>query len=333
MTRSSITTALALLAFVAPVAFGQVDIGALGQATQKRTPVQQPTLKQAGPPAVRSAQSDCVREANRRGFAVIDTANFQQSRDGWSIDLRVRDSRGRVQQGTCFVETRTGDVALHGFGWGWNDEGDDRFEFNCSSVEDKYRECQLPINGRARLIKRRSDSPCIEGRSWGQRGDRVWVDDGCRARFEVVRSGGGGSGGSSSTIDCLSEDGRYRECSIGPGRFGRLVREYSNGRCREDRSWGTRNGAIWVTDGCRARFEVRRGQGNGQDGGNVVSADQVRRACVAEVQRYGHTVEKVGTPSVSGNDYRVALRIRARTGEQRNVDCRVSQSSGKVRLD
>jgi hypothetical protein len=299
MTRTSITTALALLTFVAPAAFGQVDIGALGQATQKRTPVQQPTLKQAGPPAVRSAQRDCVREANRRGFAVIDTANFQQSRDGWSIDLRVRDSRGRVQQGTCFVETRTGDVALHGFGWGWNDEGDDRFEFNCSSVEDKYRECQLPINGRARLVKRRSDSPCIEGRSWGQRGDRVWVDDGCRARFEVLRTGGGGAGGGgSSTIDCLSEDGRYRECSIGPGRFGRLVREYSNGRCRADRTWGTRNGAIWVTDGCRARFEVRRGQGNGQDGGNVVSADQVRR----------------GSPALRphGREGRHALRVRQR---------------------
>ena len=37
---------------------------------------------------MRSAQSDCVREANRRGYAVIDTGNYQQSRDGWSVDMQ-----------------------------------------------------------------------------------------------------------------------------------------------------------------------------------------------------------------------------------------------------
>jgi hypothetical protein len=74
--------------------------------------VQQPALKQHSSPQAKSAQSDCVREANRRGYSVIDTHNFQQSRDGWSIDLRARDRRGRTTEGTCFVYTRTGDVSL-----------------------------------------------------------------------------------------------------------------------------------------------------------------------------------------------------------------------------
>lgn len=329
MTRSALTV-LAVLSLAASSAFGQVDIGSLDDGAKKRAPVQQPTLKQTGAPVVRSAQSNCVREANRRGFAVLETSNFQQLQDGWSIDLRVRDSRGRTQQGSCFVETRSGDVDLYGFGWGWDDEGDDRFEFNCSSDGNKYRECQLPVNGRAQLVKRRSDAACIEGRSWGQRGDRVWVDKGCRARFVVVRGSSPGTG--SSTIDCQSENGRYRECAIGPGRFGRLVREYSNDRCREDRTWGTRNGSVWVTEGCRGRFEVRHGQGNGHDD-DVAGLEQARRACVREIERQGHRVRDVGNVSTSGNDYRMILRVQTASGEQRNLSCRVNRSSGKVKVD
>jgi hypothetical protein len=232
-------------------------------AAKMRAPVTQPALKQSSAPQSRSAQSYCVREANRRGFVVLDTRNFQQFRDGWSIDLRVRNSRGQVTDGSCFVATESGDVTLYGFGWGYDDEGDDRMRFNCASVDSKYRECQLPVNGRATLVRRYSRAGCDEGRSWGQRGDRVWVDHGCRAEFEVQRHGGSGG---SSRLDCNSDGGRYRECAIGPGYFGRLLRDNSNGRCREGQTWGTRNGVIWVTGGCRGTFERARGQGGGATG-------------------------------------------------------------------
>ncbi len=246
-----------------PFAVAQTATGAVDAAMKARPAVQQPTLKQNSP-GTRSAQSNCVREANRRGFTVLDTTNFQQFRDGWSIDLRVRDMRGRVSRGSCFVETRSGDVNLYGFGWGYDDEGNDRATFNCASVDNRYRECQLPVNGRARLVKRVSESRCVEGKSWGQRNDRVWVDRGCRGRFEVTRSGG--AGGDDNTIECSSTGARYRECQIGSGYFGRLDRELSNRRCREDVTYGTRNGVIWVTDGCRARFIRQRGNAGGSGG-------------------------------------------------------------------
>jgi len=67
--------------------------------------------------AQRSAQSDCAREAERRGYTTLGTRNFQQYKDGWSMDLQARDRAGRVSWGSCFVETRTGDVSLYGFGW------------------------------------------------------------------------------------------------------------------------------------------------------------------------------------------------------------------------
>lgn len=329
MRRPIASTALALLMLAAaPAAFAQT-------AAATRTPVQQPALKQQSSPAMRSAQGDCVREVNRRGFTVLETGNFRQMQDGWSIDLRVRDSRGRVQQGSCFVETRTGDVDLYGFGWGWDDEGDDRIEFNCSSVESKYRECQLPINGRARLVKKRSDAPCIEGRTWGQRGDRVWVKDGCRARFEVTRvgGGGGGGGGNAGTVDCLSNDGRFHECSIGSNRTARLVREYSAGRCRAERTWGTRNGVIWVTDGCRAQFQILYGNGGGSGGTTGIGPAEATNACVREVTRRGYQVVKVGDVSSSGNQYRLNLRVRQGSGSvERVVGCQVNRSTGAASI-
>jgi Protein of unknown function (DUF3011) len=267
MPRSTACSCLALATLLAaawaPAARSQ-DTAAMSAINKARPAVQQPKLKQPGSPGVRSAQDDCVREANRRGFAVVDTSNFQQFRDGWSLDLQVRDMRGRVSRGSCFVETGSGEVSLYGFGWGYDDEGDERMEFTCASTDRRYRECQLPIDGRVRLVKRRSDAPCIEGQTWGQRGDRVWVDQGCRARFEVQRDPSAGG----ATLDCRSDNGRYRECQIGPGHFGRLVREYSNHRCRQDVTWGTRNGLVWVTDGCKAQFVRQRGNAGGGSGGN-----------------------------------------------------------------
>jgi len=301
-------------------------------AATARAPIHQPALKQAPAAQTRSAQGDCVREANRRGFTVVETDNFQQSKEGWSIDMRVRNQRGQVTLGSCFVETRTGDVNLYGFGWGYDDEGDDRMQFNCASVDMKYRECQLPVSGRAVLVKRLSDARCVEGQSWGQRGGRVWVSNGCRAKFEVTRGGGGGSGGGANVLDCNSDGGRYRECSIGPGYFGRLLRDNSHGRCRENSTWGTRNGSIWVTDGCRGRFEKVRGKGGGGNGGGSggSSAAVAERACINEVQRRGGRVVQQDAAVAIPNGYRMQLRARLPNGDTRTLGCTYSAQSGRV---
>lgn len=315
---------LAMAACVPALGWAQQDT-----APQVRAPITQPSLKQAPAPQTRSAQSDCVREANRRGFTVLDTSNFQQFRDGWSIDLRVRNQRGQVTNGSCFVETRTGDVNLYGFGWGYDDDGDDRMQFNCASVDMKYRECQLPVKGRAVLVKRLSDARCVEGQSWGQRGDRVWVNNGCRAKFEVTRTGGGGGGGA-NVVDCNSDGNRYRECSIGPGYFGRLLRDNSNGRCRENSTWGTRNGVIWVTNGCRGRFEKVRGNGGGSGGSGPAQAE---RACIDEVKRRGGRVLQQNAAVPMSGGYRMQMRVRMPTGDTRSVGCTYSTQSRKVRLE
>ena len=319
----SVLAALFALTITIPVP-GRADEA---DAARARAPVNQPALKQAPAAQTRSAQGDCVREANRRGYTVLDTGNFQQFRDGWSIDLRVRNQRGQVTNGSCFVETSTGDVNLYGFGWGYDDDGDDRMQFNCASIDMKYRECQLPVNGRAVLVKRVSDARCVEGQSWGQRGDRVWVANGCRARFEVTRTGWGGG---TNVVDCNSDGSRYRECAIGAGYFGRLLRDNSNGRCRENSTWGTRNGVIWVTNGCRGRFEKVRGNSGGSGGAGPAQAEQ---ACVNEVQRRGGRILQQNAAVPMPGGYRMQMRVRMPTGETRSVGCTYSSQSRQVRVE
>ena len=59
--------------------------------------------------------------------------------------------------------------------------------FTCSS-NGQRQECQIPGNGNPhdlRMVRQYSQQPCIEGRSWGRHGNRVWVDQGCRADFVI----------------------------------------------------------------------------------------------------------------------------------------------------
>ncbi|MGV8961165.1 MAG: DUF3011 domain-containing protein [Stenotrophomonas sp.] len=71
------------------------------------------------------------------------------------------------------------------------------------------------------------------------------------------------------TVRCESNDNRQRVCDTG-WRDATLVRQLSTAQCIEGRNWGSRNGSVWVSNGCRAEFAAGRsgGWGNGQWNGN-----------------------------------------------------------------
>jgi hypothetical protein len=229
----------------------------------------------------RSAQSDCARELSRYGLASTSWGQFRQLSNGWQVDVSARDSRGRTDSGTCMVFT-SGQIRLYGFenlgnSWGGGGGTGGSMTFNCASKDGRYKECQLPVNGRVELNQRWSNSPCQEGSSWGVKGDRVWVHHGCRAEFKVMPIGGGGGGGIGSQVDCRSTSGRYVECRMPGNAYGRLVRDYS-GQCRLGQSWGSDRGRVWVRANCQGRFEATRyppeggsGGGGGGQAGNQVT--------------------------------------------------------------
>ena len=176
---------------------------------------------------------------------------------------------------------------------GYYPRGIDR-TVRCESREGRTAWCRLDTRGGVRLVQQFSDSACIRGRSWGVRGDAVWVTRGCRARFAASpyrddryygydeRRGRDYDRGRNYDYDdrydrgyydnrgyydgrygndrgrvirCQSHDGRYNFCrTSGYASRVQIRRVMSDANCRLNSSWGTRNGGIWVDRGCRAEF-------------------------------------------------------------------------------
>ncbi|MDR0275733.1 MAG: DUF3011 domain-containing protein [Burkholderiaceae bacterium] len=124
----------------------------------------------------------------------------------------------------------------------------------CESQDGRYHECRMPASAkRVELVRQVSDASCVEGRTWGQRGGKVWVDKGCRGEFaEAGRPG-------NYSVVCESNDQRTVTCSWDSRRgTPRLAEQLSSTTCRKGESWGTdRRGNLWVSRGCRARFVPR----------------------------------------------------------------------------
>lgn len=77
---------------------------------------------------------------------------------------------------------------------------------------------------------------------------------GYRGEYQRNRFGG--------EFECASVRNDYRECAV-PGRgYAVITRQISQKACVEGRTWGQRDGTVWVQKGCRARFSVTRGFGN-----------------------------------------------------------------------
>ncbi|MGN7917166.1 DUF3011 domain-containing protein [Lysobacter antibioticus] len=145
----------------------------------------------------------------------------------------------------------------------------------CESNDNRERRCDADTRGGVQLSRQLSKSSCSQGRSWGYDRSGIWVREGCRAEFTLGRGGGwndggggwnGGGGGSGEVVRCDSNDNRPRTCRI-DGNRARLQRQISSSPCIEGRSWGSRPGEVWVSDGCRAEFVASRGGGGGWNGG------------------------------------------------------------------
>lgn len=133
-------------------------------------------------------------------------------------------------------------------------------EVLCESRSDRYTECQTPFRGRARISRQVSSTTCIEGTNWGSRPGLVWVTRGCRARF-VEDDRYVAPPLVSGQVTCESRNGRTAECRTNFRGPAVLVRQLSDAACIEGRTWGSRNGTVWVGGGCRGVFGEGRGTG------------------------------------------------------------------------
>ena len=87
-----------------------------------------------------------------------------------------------------------------------------------------------------------------------------------------------------TTIRCESNDGKYHECRTSSLGQITLTRQLSDTACVEGRTWGTRNGMVWVSGGCRADFAL--GLDSASPGATVIceSLNNTRQVCRADVR-------------------------------------------------
>lgn len=130
----------------------------------------------------------------------------------------------------------------------------------CGGPDRARHECPLGRQGGVVLVRQLGEADCVRGRTWGFGDAVVWTEGGCWAEFRV--EGAPADSGASRTpfrILCESADGQRAECLAAPRARVVLVRQLSRAPCREGATWGTQGGKVWVTQGCRAEFEVRPG--------------------------------------------------------------------------
>jgi hypothetical protein len=143
------------------------------------------------------------------------------------------------------------------------------YRFYCASDDFYRRFCSIETSGRVQIVRQRSESPCIYGRTWGTTGGGVWVDRGCRADFVVNASEWYDNGDygnyrdydnyhRSRVVYCASDGFDFRTCSTDTYSGVRLLRQRSDSPCIYGRTWGYDQRGIWVDRGCRADFEVGR---------------------------------------------------------------------------
>jgi hypothetical protein len=170
-------------------------------------------------------------------------------------------SWGTTRSGVWVSNGCRGEFVITGYGsgGGWPEHGSGSGRtFRCESRDERTQRCSASTRGGVSLVRQLSDSPCIEGRSWGYDGNGVWVSNGCRGEFRSgTGSGGGWSGGGGQTVRCESKDDRGRRCDVPVRRGVQLIRQLSDTRCVQGENWGWDAGGIWVSRGCRAEFQVR----------------------------------------------------------------------------
>lgn len=174
------------------------------------------------------------------------------------------DRRGIWVSDGCRARFR---VLTGGGGWpggGGQTGGGDQYTTRCESNDGRRNYCPTDLaQHQVRLNRTLSRAQCVEGRSWGWDRSGIWVSDGCRGEFLIERRRGGGGGiwgggnaGATRTFVCESRNNRQVVCNVDTSRGVRLVRQLSNAACVERQTWGVDRTGVWVSNGCRAEFEI-----------------------------------------------------------------------------
>jgi len=141
-------------------------------------------------------------------------------------------------------------------------------------------------------------------------------------------------------ITCESQDQQNQVCTtLQPGSQVRMVEQLSRSPCIEGRTWGSDEGHIWVSGGCRATFDVqyeraaydeRGDRGDERQYARAERRDAARESCIqAASSRYGSDDVRAEEPQWIGEGQ---FMVRMHTPNGR-LTCRTDRSGNVESLD
>jgi hypothetical protein len=220
----------------------------------------QPSIVSAMPAQSMAAGANfnCSSEDGGRKFCPTNTSGGVQlvyQRSGSPCEFGRTwgyDERGVWVDRGCRADFAVGYTGGPG-GPNWQGWGQS-YNVYCASDDMGRNYCPVDTRGGVRLVRKRSDSDCVFGRTWGYERRGIWVDRGCRADFEIGQAGWQPS--PSQTIYCASDDMRRNVCRANTRGGVRIIRQRSESDCIYGRTWGYDHHTIWVDRGCRADFAI-----------------------------------------------------------------------------
>ena len=75
-----------------------------------------------------------------------------------------------------------------------------------------------------------------------------------------------------NSVRCESDDGRYQSCPVDTRGGVTLSRQLSSHGCWQGDTWGFDRNRIWVTNGCRAEFNVGRAESSSSSSNALAAA-------------------------------------------------------------
>ena len=158
-------------------------------------------------------------------------------------------------------------------------------QLTCASRNYQQEFCPTGVNiARAWMLVQRSQSPCIEGQTWGYQNNGIWVTQGCEADFAFQGTGGppavvAPARPGSMRVSCESRNYQQQICPIGQQITGAwVIEQRSSAPCIQGQTWGYQNSEIWVAQGCSAEFGVQ-----GYAAAPVIVAPQPVRPMVGSI--------------------------------------------------
>jgi len=158
------------------------------------------------------------------------------------------DARGIWVDRGCRAEFQIGSASWNGW--------DNSYITYCASDDGSRHFCPSRTSNGVRLARQRSQSECIFGRTWGYTRRGIWVDQGCRADFDLGGADNNYGSSQTQTVSCSSDDMRWHTCQADTSSGVRLLRQRSDADCIYGSTWGYDDRGIWVDRGCRADFET-----------------------------------------------------------------------------